>query len=64
MGLGILRELRADPKKIGDTIPVDVVSATIIVATALNLKSPKLQIFHVGSSDLNPLTWGEIAVEV
>lgn len=60
----MVRELRADIKKIGDTIPVDVVSSLIIVATALNLRNPKLQIFHVGSSDLNPLTWGEIGVEV
>ena len=36
----------------------------IIVATALNLNNPKMQVVHVGSSDLNPLTWGEIALEV
>lgn len=45
-------------KKIGDTVPVDVVVATIIVATALNFNTKSLPIYHVGSSDRNPLTWG------
>ncbi len=51
-------------KKIGDTVPVDVVVATIIVATALNFNTKSLPIYHVGSSDRNPLTWGEIKEEV
>lgn len=45
-------------------IPVDVVVSTIIVASAFNMKNPNLTIYHVGSSDRNPLIWGEIRDEV
>jgi hypothetical protein len=39
-------------------IPVDIVVAAIILATSVNIGSNKLSIYHVGSSDLNPATWG------
>ena len=55
---------KADMKKIGDVIPVDMVSSLIIVATAFNLRNTNFSIYHVGSSDLNPLTWGELLEEV
>lgn len=58
VGLGIIKEIRGNMKKITDTIPVDVVVATIIVATAYSAKTPHLSIYHVGSSDRNPLTSG------
>jgi hypothetical protein len=45
-------------------VPVDVVVATIIVASAFNFGNKSLQIYHVGSSDRNPLTWGEMKDEV
>ena len=60
VGLGIVHEIKGNCKKIGDTIPVDVVVATIIVASAYNFNNRSLPIYHVGSSDRNPLTWGEI----
>jgi alcohol-forming fatty acyl-CoA reductase len=60
VGLGIVKELKGNLKKIGDTVPVDVVVATIIVASAFNVGNKSLPIYHVGSSDRNPLTWGEI----
>lgn len=43
---------------------MDVVVATIIVASAYNFNNLSLPIYHVGSSDRNPLTWGEIQQEV
>lgn len=64
VGLGIVHEIKGNNKKIGDTIPVDVVVATIIVASAYNFNNLSLPIYHVGSSDRNPLTWGEIQQEV
>lgn len=47
---------------IGDTIPVDIVVSSIIVATAYNFNNRSLPIYHVGSSDRNPMTWGEMSV--
>lgn len=38
-------------------VPVDVVVANIIIASAFNAYNKKLSIYHVGSSDRNPLTW-------
>lgn len=58
VGLGIVTYIKGNMKKIGDTVPVDVVGATIIVATAMNFGTQALPIYHVGSSDRNPLTWG------
>jgi nucleoside-diphosphate-sugar epimerase len=58
IGLGIVHEIKGNPKKIGDTVPVDVVVATIIIASAFNFGTKTLPIYHVGSSDRNPLTWG------
>ena len=60
VGLGIVKWVRADHKNIGDVIPVDIVANYIIVATAMNLGNTNLPIYHIGSSDRNPLSWGEI----
>lgn len=60
VGLGVVTEVKGNLKYIGDIIPVDVVVATIIVASAFNFDNKKLPIYHVGSSDRNPLTWGEM----
>ncbi len=60
VGLGIIKEVRGNPNTIGDTIPVDVVSANIIVATARNLRKNGMPIYHVGSSDRNPVTWAKV----
>ena len=56
IGLGIIKELKGNFDNIVDTIPVDVVVANIIVATAFNLRKNGLPIYHVGSSDRNPMT--------
>lgn len=59
VGLGIIKEVKGNPNSIGDTIPVDVVVANIIVATAFNIRKNGMPIYHVGSSDRNPITWGK-----
>lgn len=56
-GLGIVKEVEGDPEAVGDTIPVDIVVANIIVATAFNAFNKKLSVYHVGSSDRNPASW-------
>lgn len=45
---------------IGDMVPVDTVVANIIVATAKNFNKDDLPIYHVGSSDRNPITWENV----
>lgn len=39
-------------------IPVDIVSSSIIVGTALQANKPELKIFHCASSHRQPITWG------
>ena len=63
VGLGVLQELKGNPDVIGDTVPVDIVVSSIIVATAYNFNNRSLPIYHVGSSDRNPMTWGEMSEE-
>lgn len=36
-GLGIIKYIKLDGKKIGDTVPVDTVASAIIVTTAYNI---------------------------
>lgn len=57
IGLGIVKEVQCHPDKVGDFVPVDVVCANIIVASAFNARSKTLNIYHVGSSDRNPVRW-------
>jgi fatty acyl-CoA reductase len=57
-GLGFVKVINGNPKKIGDVIPVDFVANNIILASAFNFRQKNLPIYHVGSSDRNPLTWG------
>ena len=57
VGLGIVTEVKGNLNFIGDTIPVDIVVANIIVASAKNIGNQQLTIYHVGSSDRNPFTW-------
>lgn len=59
-GLGIVKEVEGDPEGVGDTVPVDIVVANIIVATAFNAFNKKLSVYHVGSSDRNPVSWATV----
>jgi len=64
VGLGVVTQVKGNVNYIGDIVAVDVVVATIIVATAFNFGTQSLPIYHVGSSDRNPLTWGEMRTVV
>lgn len=64
VGLGVVHEVKGNRRVISDTVPVDVVVAVIIVASAFNFKNKDLPIYHAGSSDRNPLIWGEVQREV
>lgn len=57
VGLGIIKQVKGVKHNIGDTVPVDLVVANIIVATAFNMNKNGMPIYHVGSSDRNPVTW-------
>jgi hypothetical protein len=57
-GLGVVHELKCDRMAICDIVPVDVVSNIVIVATAFNMNNPNLPIYHVSSSDRNPIFYG------
>ena len=63
-GLGILRYGYIDLKKIGDCVPVDLVSSAIIVATAYNMTKANIPILQVGTSDLSPISWAVLKKEV
>ena len=39
---------------------MDIVVANILVASAFNSKSNKLSLYHVGSSDRNPMIWVDV----
>ena len=60
VGLGIVHEVRGDEKKLVDTVPVDYVVSTIIVATAYSMRNPKLSIYHSAITDRNPFVMGKI----
>lgn len=56
-GIGALHELISDPSKIGDQIPVDFVANQIIAITAMRNRKIRTPVYHLGTSDDNPLTW-------
>ena len=60
-GLGMIKEVEGNPENVGDTIPADVVVNNIIVATAYNAFNKKLSVYHVGSSDRNPITLSKMS---
>lgn len=45
----------------GDCIPCDIVTDFIIVSTAFHANKNQLEVYNVGSSDRNPIKWGECA---
>ena len=44
-----------------DNIPVDFVANSVILAAADHAEKNDLRIYHSTSSDLNPISWGEVA---
>lgn len=63
-GLGLVQEILGNPNNIGDNIPCDIVVDFIIVATAHHTKKGYLEVYNAGSSDRNPITWGQCQDEV
>ena len=58
-GIGIVNYIHGHPNNLADLIPVDIVSSSILVGTALQANKPQLKLFHCASSHRRPLTWGE-----
>ena len=56
-GIGIVNYIHGKKDNIADLIPVDIVSSSIIVGTALQANKPELKIFHCASSHRQPITW-------
>lgn len=56
-GVGIINLVHGNVTNIGDLVPVDLVSNTIIVATALKAYKPDFTVMHCGTSHSNPITW-------
>lgn len=52
--------MQASPNIVGDTIPVDIVVANILVASAFNARSHTMTVYNCGSSDRNPILWGVV----
>ncbi|KAF9934595.1 cyclin-dependent kinase inhibitor far1 [Linnemannia zychae] len=63
--LGQVQEWIGDGSKKTDLIPVDIVAKTILLSvTTADRTLSKPNIYHVGTSCLNPITWGEFGVNV
>mmetsp|Transcript_7225 Transcript_7225/g.30754 ORF Transcript_7225/g.30754 Transcript_7225/m.30754 type:complete len:1117 (+) Transcript_7225:69-3419(+) len=57
-GMGIMKFMLARrPDRIGDQVPVDIVSNALIAATADIAMQNRLNVIHVGTSKNKPLTW-------
>jgi glycerone phosphate O-acyltransferase/fatty acyl-CoA reductase len=59
-GLGIAKELYANKKVVLDVVSVDYCANMIIAAGAYQANKKTLEIFHSGSSSVNPVTCGEL----
>ena len=55
--LGVTQQLPGSMHLIGDQVPVDFVSNTIICSTAAKARQNKFSIVHSTSSSLNPISW-------
>lgn len=60
-GVGLVRYIQGQPKKILDIVPVDTVANIVIAAIPRMLAEKKFQIYHVGTSHRNPVKMYEIA---
>lgn len=56
-GLGLLKIAIGNENNIGDQVPVDIVSNTVIVCGALFCKSQSPSVVHIGTSSINPIRW-------
>lgn len=56
-GLGLLKIAIGNENNIGDQVPVDIVSNTVIVCGALFCRSQSPSVVHIGTSSINPIRW-------
>ncbi|KAF9129284.1 cyclin-dependent kinase inhibitor far1 [Mortierella sp. 14UC] len=57
--LGQVQEWIGDAVKSADLIPVDIVAKiTLLAATTADRTQVRPNIYHIGTSSLNPITWG------
>ena len=57
-GVGVLEFIYGKKDNIADIVPVDYVSNSIIVSTAIQArKPPALTVVHSNTSHMNPITW-------
>jgi fatty acyl-CoA reductase len=56
-GTGIVNFVRCSKENVCDLIPVDFVSNSILVSTALEANIPQLTVINCGTSHQNPVTW-------
>jgi glycerone phosphate O-acyltransferase/fatty acyl-CoA reductase len=63
-GLGIVKDIYGNTKLILDLINVDTVSNYIIVGSAFNSNSNKIEVFHSSSSQRNPIFWKQVKDEI
>lgn len=50
VGIGIVNYVKGNGNNIADLVPVDYVSNSIIVSTAMEANKPKLTVVHSGTS--------------
>jgi len=60
-GLGLIRFIHGDYQKITDIIPVDTVTNVILASIPATIGQNRLQVFHVGTSHINPVRWFEVS---
>ena len=57
-GLGLFKVAQGNSSGIADIVPADLVANACITAAAKYVQTKELVVVHVGSSVLNPTTWG------
>jgi fatty acyl-CoA reductase len=55
--IGIVNYIHGHGDNVSDCVPVDLVSNSIIVSTALCAYKPGLTVVHSSTSHSNPMTW-------
>lgn len=58
VGMGVVKFLQGDPENIGDVIPVDYVSNSILVSIPAIYNQNRYFICQAASSSENPMAWG------
>ena len=56
-GIGLIKIFKGNENLIGDQIPVDFVADEIIVGSAYMARKGQIEVFHIGTSLRNPVTW-------